>query len=95
MINDLIVRVLTWLAYESGLLTVRFQRAHLIANYSLLGLALVIYGLGIVGATIIVLACLPGALIFVASLEALAWKLSNDSANDLQVLIQNLLANIK
>jgi hypothetical protein len=65
---------LSWLAYESGILTERFQIRHLLVNYSLLAFACVLYLVGLVGTWAIMASCLPGAVIFFASLEALAWK---------------------
>jgi hypothetical protein len=65
---------LNWLAYRSGILTEQFQRRHLLVNYSILALALVLYGVGLVGVLAITLACLPGAAVFIVSVEALFWK---------------------
>lgn len=77
-------RVLDWLTPR--LVNERFQRTHLIINYSLLVLALVLYGFGVLGVWCITAACLPGALIFVASLECLAWRTLNDNENLLLLL---------
>lgn len=65
---------LNWLAYESGVLTERFQTWHLIVNYSILAVTLVLYLVGIVGTLAISLAAVPGALIFLVSVQALSWK---------------------
>lgn len=77
-------RVLDWLTPR--LVNKRFQRIHLIINYSLLALALVLYGFGVVGVGLITWACIPGALIFVVSLECLAWRMANDAENPLFLL---------
>lgn len=78
---------LNWLAYRSGILTERFQKRHLIANYSLLGLALVLYGIGLVSTLAIVLACLPGAAIFIVSVEALFWKKAVENQDMLDLVM--------
>ena len=78
---------LNWLAFESGVLTERFQRRHLIVNYSILALALVLYCLGVMGTTIILLGCLPGLAVFIVSLEALAWKMAIEGEDMMQMWI--------
>jgi hypothetical protein len=78
-------RILNWLTPR--LLTERFQRTHLIVNYSLLALAIVFYLIGLVGVSAITWACVPGALIFVVSLECLAWRMANSAENPLFLLM--------
>lgn len=65
---------LNWLAYRSGILTERFQAWHLIVNYSILALALVVYLVASTPTWTIAAACVPGAVVFLISLQALAWK---------------------
>lgn len=70
---------LNWLAFESGILTPRFQKLLLVVNYSILALACVFYLVGLVGTWGIVLGCAPGVAWFAISLEALAWKMANSN----------------
>lgn len=78
-------RVLDWLAFESGILTERFQARHLIANYSLLALACAIYLLG-TGTWVIVAGCLPGMTIFLASVEAMMWKMKVEETGPFAII---------
>lgn len=88
MINDLFM----WLMPR--VLSHRFQAWHLAINYSLLALALILYGLGLVGILAITLACLPGAAIFLVSLECLAWRMASENQG-LDELLQTLLSQIR
>ena len=81
-------RFLNWLTYKSGVYSVRFQAWHLAINYSLLALALVIYGLGIAGTGIIIASCIPGAIIFLVSVEAFLWKKAVENDNSWDTLIE-------
>lgn len=83
---------MTKLAY-SRILTERFQRLHLIVNYSILGLSLVLYLLlGGNDEWIITLASIPGALIFLVSIEAFAYRkaIEGDSGEMLATLLSQL-----
>jgi hypothetical protein len=78
-------RFLNWLAFESGILTERFQKRHLIGSYSTLALALAVYLL--VGSTwIITLGAIPGLILFIVSLEALAWKKAVEMEDSISLL---------
>jgi len=81
----MIIRLFEWLTPR--VLTERFQATHLIVNYSLLALAMVLYLAGVVGTLAISLACLPGAILFLVSLECLAWKMVNEAENPLMLLV--------
>jgi hypothetical protein len=77
-------RLMTKLAY-SRLLTTRWQAKHLAVNYSLLALACAVYLIFGTSAWIITLGALPGALIFLVSLQALAYRkfIENESMFDM------------
>lgn len=66
-------KMMTKLAY-SRVLTVRFQAIHLAVNYSLLVLAMAIYLVFHTSVWIIEAGALPGALIFIISVQALSYR---------------------
>lgn len=83
--------LMTRLAY-SRILTVRFQAIHLIANYSLLALACVVY-LIVGGGWIITLGALPGAIIFLISVQAWAYRKALEGENDAMDILNVFLSS--
>jgi hypothetical protein len=83
-------RLMTKLAY-SRLLTTRWQAKHLAVNYSLLALACAVYLIFGTSAWII---ALPGALIFLVSLQALAYRryIENEDMFD---MLNTFLGNMR
>jgi hypothetical protein len=71
--NEKMDALMVKLAY-SRLLTVRWQAKHLAVNYSLLALACAVYLFFGTSAWIITLGAVPGALVFLVSLQALAYR---------------------
>jgi hypothetical protein len=86
-------RLMTKLAY-SRLLTTRWQAKHLAVNYSLLALACAVYLIFGTSAWIITLGALPGALIFLVSLQALAYRryIENEDMFD---MLNTFLGNMR
>lgn len=66
-------RLMTRLAY-SRLLTVRFQVIHLIINYSILALSCAVYLVFNTSEWVIGLGSLPGAIVFIMSVQALSYR---------------------
>lgn len=82
------IRLFEWTVPR--VLTERFQAIHLIVNYSILALALVLYVAGVVGTWGIALACVPGAICFLISFECLAWQMYEEDYEALVTLILSL-----
>jgi hypothetical protein len=82
-------RLMTRLAY-SRILTVRWQAKHLVVNYSLLALALIAY-LIVGNAWLITLGALPGAIIFLLSVQAWSYRKVIEGDNDPTNLIGMIL----
>ncbi len=89
----MIERFMDWLVKH--VYTERFQFTHLVVNYSLLALALVLYVLGVVGTWGILAACVPGVVIFFLSYQAWAWKMYNDGENPLVKFINEMSNTIR
>jgi hypothetical protein len=91
--NEKMDALMVKLAY-SRLLTVRFQAIHVIVNYSLLALACAVYLIFGTSAWIITLGALPGALIFLVSLQALAYRryIENEDMFD---MLNTFLGNLR
>jgi hypothetical protein len=91
--NEKMDALMVKLAY-SRLLTVRFQAIHVIVNYSLLALACAVYLIFGTSAWIIILGALPGALIFLVSLQALAYRryIENEDMFD---MLNTFLGNLR
>jgi hypothetical protein len=79
---------MTKLAY-SRVLTERFQKWHLITNYSLLALGCVVYLLG-APVMVIAIASWPGAIIFLISVEALSYRKAIEGGS-MQELLEGFL----
>jgi hypothetical protein len=78
-------RLMTKLAY-SGILERRFQMTHLIVNYSILALACIAYLAFDLPESIFTWAVLPGALIFLASVQALSYRRVIEGGDPLTLL---------
>jgi hypothetical protein len=85
MINDALVRMFDWLTPR--VLTERFQFWHLVINYSILALGLLLYLVGVIGTGSIFLFALPGAFVFVVSLQCLGWRMDQNDENPLFLLM--------
>lgn len=84
-------RWMTKLAY-SRLMTEAFQRVHLIVNYMLLGVALVIYLLlGGNDEWIITASCIPGATIFIVSIWGYSYRSAIERNDDFMDLINSMM----
>jgi hypothetical protein len=91
--NEKMDAMMVRLAY-SRILTVRWQAKHLVVNYSLLALACAVYLIFGTSAWIITLGALPGALIFLVSVQALAYRkfIENEDMFD---MLNNFLGGLR